>query len=114
METKKLVIDGKKIAIGAAKLVLGGIASFGAGFIITRYGKAAILKDDKGLKKVVMLAGATVLSSMVGDAASNYVGKQIDTTVETFEKASKIGMDIKKMTNEDFEEFAEEESTDNG
>ena len=44
-------------------------------------------------------------------AEGNYVGKQIDTTVETFEKASKIGMDIKKMTNE---EFAEEESTDNG
>ena len=110
METKKLVIDGKKIAVGAAKLVLGGIASFGAGFIITRYGKAAILKDDKTIKKVVMLAGATVLSSMVGDAASNYVGKQIDTTVETIEKVSKFGKNMSEINKE----FVEEESTDNG
>ena len=110
METKKLVIDGKKIAVGAAKLVLGGIASFGAGFIITRYGKAAILKDDKTIKKVVMLAGATVLSSMVGDAASNYVGKQIDTTVETIEKVSKFGKNLSEINKE----FVEEESTDNG
>lgn len=110
METKKLVIDGKKIAIGAAKLVLGGIASFGAGFIITRYGKAAILKDDKAIKKMVMFAGATVLSSMVGDAASNYVGKQIDTTVETIEKVSKFGKNISEINKE----FVEEESTDNG
>lgn len=110
METKKLTIDVKKIAVGAAKLVLGGIASFGAGFIISHYGKAAIAPTEKTIKKVMMLAGATVLSSMVGDAASNYVGKQIDTTVETIEKVSKIGKNISEMN----EEIVEEDSTDNG
>ena len=107
METKKFKIDGKKIAIGAAKFLLGGVASFGAGFIISRYGKGAILPTDKTIKKVVMLAGAAVLANMVGDAAGEYVGKQIDTTVETIEKVSQIGKNISEST-EEFETEEEE------
>ncbi len=113
METKKFKIDGKKIAVGAAKFVLGSIASFGAGFIISRYGKAAIGPADKTVKKAVMLAGATVLASMVGDAASNYVGEQIDTAVNTIDTVSKIGKSL-SGASENTVEFEEEESTDNG
>lgn len=108
MEGKRFKIDGKKIGIGIAKTLLGGAASFGVGFIISRYGKAAIMPNDKTIKKVLMIAGATVLANMVGDAASNYVGGQIDTVVNTFDGISKLGKAISEGV-EDEAEFEEED-----
>ena len=105
METKKFNIDLKKIGITAAKVVIGSVASFGTGYIISRYGKAAILPTDKTIKKVVMLVGASTLSCMVGTAAEEYVDKQIDAVVTAAENISRLG----KVVAEDNAEFVEEE-----
>ena len=88
MTIKQYNIDGKKILKSAVKLVAGGVVSFGAGFIITRYGKAVILPSDKTIKKLVMVAGATCIASMVGDAASDYVGKQVDECAKLVDNLS--------------------------
>ena len=107
MRIGKYEIDGKKIAVGALKLVAGGIVSFGAGYIITRYGKAAILPNDKKIKKLVMAAGAATLASMVGDAASNYVGNQIDGCAKLIE-----GVTTGIVDDDDDDEEDEEEDED--
>jgi len=90
METRKFEIDLKKIGIGAVKLIVGGAASFGAGYIISKYGKAAISPTEKTLKKVVMLIGAAALSGAAGDVASNYIEKQVDQVVSIGETASRF------------------------
>lgn len=105
METKKFSIDLKKIGITAAKVIIGSAASFGTGFIISRYGRSAILPSDKTIKKLVMLFGASTLSCMVGQAAEEYVDKQIDMVVNAAENLSRLG----KVVAEDKADFNEEE-----
>ena len=82
METKKFNIDLKKIGIGAAKIIIGGAASIGAGYILTRYGKKAINPDEKLITKVLMLIGASAISGAVGEVAGSYVERQIDSVVK--------------------------------
>ena len=105
METKKFNIDLKKIGITAAKIVIGTAASFGTGFIVSRYGKAVILPTDKKLNKLLMLVGASTLSCMVGSAAEEYIDKQIDGVVTAVDNFSRLG----KVVAEDGAEFDEEE-----
>ena len=111
METKKIVIDGKKIAIGAAKIVAGTLASFGTAFIVTRYGKGVIKADDKKVTKLLMTMGAYILGNMVGNAADKYVGEQIETAVESIEKVTKIGKTLSGIHEDDDEfDFEEEDA----
>lgn len=108
METKKYKIDMKKIGITAAKIVIGTAASFGTGFIVSRYGKAVILPTDKKLNKLLMLFGASTLACMVGNAAEEYVDKAIDQCVDAVENISRLGKTITEnkeaADDSDFEE----------
>lgn len=108
METKKYKIDMKKIGVTAAKLIIGSAASFGTGFIISRYGKAVILPTDKTVKKFLMLFGASTLACMVGNAAEEYVDKTIDQCVDAVENISRLGKTISEnreaADDSDFEE----------
>lgn len=110
METKKYKIDMKKIGVTAAKLVIGMGASFGTGFIISRYGKAVILPTDKTVKKFLMLFGASTLACMVGNAAEEYVDKTIDQCVDAVENISRLG----KTIAENKEAAEEDEEVENG
>ena len=110
METKKFKIDAKQIGITAAKIIIGSAASFGAGYIMTRYGKAAILPTDKTIKKLLMLVGATALAGAVGNAAESYVDNQIDNCVKVVDTISNA---VKGISSSDDDETIEEE-TDNG
>lgn len=110
METKRFKIDVKQIGITAAKFIIGSAASFGAGYIMTRYGKAVILPTDKTLKKVLMLVGATALAGAVGNAAESYVDEQIDNCVKVVDTISNA---VKGISSSDDDDEIEEE-TDNG
>ena len=102
---KKFKIDAKKVAIEASKILIGGLASIGAGYVITRYGKAAIAPNEKLLKKVVMGMGTAALAYMIGDATEEYIGKKIDGCVEAVEgistEVNHMIEDAKLMKEED-------------
>lgn len=108
METKKFKIDMKKVGITAAKIVIGSAASFGTGFIISRYGNAAIAPTEKAFKKALMLFGASTLACMVGNAAEKYVDETIDQCVEAVENISRLGKAMAEDNDDsnvvDFEE----------
>lgn len=107
METKKFNIDLKKIGIGAAKIIIGGAASIGAGYIITRYGKKAIKPDEKLVTKVLMLIGAGAISGAVGEVAGSYVEKQIDSVVKIGETVNNT---VDKLFNEEEQDGGSEDS----
>lgn len=109
MKIGKWEIDGKKVLVGAAKVVVGGAASFGAGFIITRYGNLVIRPNEKIVRKVLMSIGSAALAGMVGDACGKYVEKQIDTCIDAIDQTTKL-VKGENIISDVTVEFTKEES----
>lgn len=101
MKIKKYEIDGKKLLIGAAKFAVGAVVSYGAGYVITKYGRNVIPGNEKQIKKLAALAGTSVLAAMVGDATSEYAKNKIDEVVNAGEEAVKMIQGISSIEEED-------------
>ena len=66
--------------LGLVKSGLQLIAGFGSGLIVDNALKVVKPKNLTGLKKVAVKVGGAVLSMMVADKASDYVGEYWDKT----------------------------------
>ena len=88
-------VDMKKIGIGAVKFAVGAFVAYGAGYIITKYGHQVIPETEKTLKRFAALAGTSVLAALVGEAASDYTGKTIDTALEVVDTTKQIAANLK-------------------
>lgn len=98
-ETKKKVIKT------ALKVVIGGAASIGAGFVIEKYGMASLMGETNRVKKILMAIGVTALGAAAGTAAGAAVNEQIDVMVDAADATGQF-FDIMydKISNSDKEE----------
>lgn len=76
-----------------AKAASNIIVSMGAGAVVTNAIKSTTPADIKTFQKVTIGVGGLVLSSMVGEMASNYTSSKLDESVETVKKSKE---EIKK------------------
>ena len=95
MKIKNLDIDMKKIGVGAVKFAVGAFVAYGAGYVITKYGHQVIPETEKTLKRFAALAGTSVLAALVGEAASDYTGKTIDSVLEVVDTTKQIAANLR-------------------
>lgn len=74
---------------GLVKTATTLVASTGAEMVAYRVIKRALPRKVKPAVKVMTTVGSLVLSSMVGDAANQYVEQQIDTVTDGFKEITK-------------------------
>lgn len=67
-----------------AKGIVGTVASVGVGAVVGNAIKSTTPVDITTINKVMVGAGAFVLTSLVGDVASKYTGAKIDEITEQF------------------------------
>ena len=65
------------------------LSGFGAGLIADEALKVIKPRNLTGFKKVAVKVGGFVLSTMIADKASDYVGETIDKTVNDFKEFTK-------------------------
>lgn len=65
------------------------LSGFGVGLIADEALKVVKPQNLTGLKKVAVKVGGFVLSAMVADKATDYVGEVIDKTVNDFKEFTK-------------------------
>jgi hypothetical protein len=73
--------------LAIAKTATGLVVSMGAGAVISNAIKASIPANSKVIQKVTIGIGGFVLSSMVGEMATQYVNKNIDAGIQQFQDA---------------------------
>lgn len=71
----------------ATKAVSNIIVSMGTGAVVTNAIKATTPADIKTYQKVSIAVGGLVLSSMVGEMATQYTSSKFDETVESAKQA---------------------------
>ena len=89
-----------------ANLIKSGIqlvSGFGVGLIADEALKVVKPRNLTGFKKVAVKVGGFVLSTMIADKASDYVGETIDKTVNEFKEFKKT----KEVVTDDKEVEAE-------
>ena len=79
------------------------VSGFGVGLIADEALKVIKPRNLTGFKKVAVKVGGFVLSAMVADKATDYVGETIDKTVKEFKEFKKQ----KEVVTEDKEVEAE-------
>jgi len=109
METKKFEIDGKKILVGTAKLVVGTAAGIGAGIVAKKFLKGSLDSNAKTIEKVVTAIGIAGLAAAAGEVAQNQVEKDIDMVEKAIDAVSKIFS--KFADKEDVSETSTDEET---
>lgn len=65
------------------------VSGFGVGLIADEALKVVKPRNLTGFKKVAVKVGGFVLSTMIADKASDYVGETIDKTVNEFKEFKK-------------------------
>ena len=65
------------------------VSGFGVGLIADEALKVVKPRNLTGFKKVAVKVGGLVLSTMIADKASDYVGETIDKTVNEFKEFKK-------------------------
>ena len=79
------------------------VSGFGAGLIADEALKVIKPRNLTGFKKVAVKVGGFVLSTMIADKASDYVGETIDKTVneiKEFKKPKEVVTDDKEVEAE--------------
>lgn len=94
----------KSIVVTCIKLGVGAIAGIGTELLINKASKNVIDGHPcNKLQKCEMAFAGAVIGSMVGAAATNFVGEQIDNFMASIDAIGDVSKMIKEAKNEEEE-----------
>lgn len=79
------------------KLVVTGVASWGAGVVVKNAITVTTPADLTTMKKVGVVVGGFAIAGIVGDAASKHTGDLVDSVFDAYEQIKK---GVKTQTEE--------------
>lgn len=80
---------------GIARLAAGSVVSTGVGALVGNAIRQSTPADTKKYRKIAIFVGGFVVSSMVAEAAVNYVNKNIDDGIQQFKDAKEAVVNIR-------------------
>lgn len=84
----------------ATKLVVTGVASWGAGVVVKNAITITTPADLTRMKKIGVFVGGAAIAGIVGDAASKHTGDIVDQVFDAYEQIKKGVKNAEESTKE--------------